>query len=316
MNSKNPHFDENLLVWSDDYSGKYTKPSDGYSQQFDLQWKIALEGNREYFDASGASTDDKYIDDRVYEWTGVRSGAESPVRRKGGFRVLDYPLDPALIKNKKCIDIGCGMGRWTRTMQRIGASSVLSVDISESAIKSVSLFNPNTLRTDIMRIPEEHPELCEKFDFANLWGVAMCTHDPCKAFMSAASTVKSSGAMYLMVYHPRGIHNTRIVNIQRRKFHSLKDVRARLKFVDHVYHREWDEDYPSRENIKNVIRNITGRSKGTKIGVLDMLEPFYNWTIPMSVISGWMNKAGFSRFVHLNEKDKYPCAYHILGFKK
>lgn len=316
MKVRNPHFEDNLIVWSDKYSGKYIVPPKGYSEQFDLQWKIALEGNKEYFNNPQASTEDRYIDDRVYEWTGQHPNGTGFLDDSCGTLVLDHPLDPSIIKNKKCIDIGCGMGRWTRTMQRIGAESVLSVDVSESAIKSVSQFNTNILRTDIMRMPEERPELCGKFDFANFWGVAMCTHDPYKAFMSAASTVKQGGAMYLMVYSQNGMHDSRLVNIQRRKFHRIEDTTKRLEFVDHVYNREWDAEYPLIENLKNLMRNLVCRPKGSKVGTLDMLEPYYNWTIPMGVISDWMNKAGFSSFIHLNEYEKNPCAFHILGIDK
>lgn len=316
MKEINPHFDENLLIWSDQYSGKYPPPSNGYSEEFNLQWKLALEGNMDYFNAPGASTDDRYIDDRVYEWTGKHPNGNGFSDPTCGSRVLDHPLDVDYIKNKKCIDIGCGMGRWTQTMLRIGAESVLSVDISESGLQSVRRFNPNILRADIMNIPDEHPELCEQYDFANFWGVPMCTHDPYKAFMSAASTVKPGGKIYLMVYAPEGMHNTKVVNFQRKKFHELNNIEERLSFVDHVYNREFDKEFPLFDNIKNIILNLTGSPKGSKVGTLDMLEPYYNWTIPMHVIANWMNKAGFADFIHLNEFEKNPCAYHVLGINK
>ena len=310
-----PHFDDGLIVWSDAYSGRYEAPPAGYSGQFDLQWKIALEGNPEYYNYPGASVDDGYIEDRVYEWTGIRN-------RKGhndlsaGTRVLDHPIDVKMIRGKKCIDIGCGMGRWTRTMQMIGAEQVLSIDMSESALNSVKRFNAHVLRADIMRLPEEHPELKEQYDFANFWGVAMCTHDPKKAFFSAASTVKPGGALYLMVYSPEGMHNTNLVNIQRKHFHTLQTIQDRLAYVDHVYEREWDGEYPLLENIRNVMRWLIKSPKGGKIGVLDMLQPIFNWVIPLDVIYGWMGRAGFSKTVVLNEFESAKCAYHVLGIKK
>ena len=56
--------------------------------------------------------------------------------------------------------------------------------------KSVAQFTPHVTRANIMAIPEEHPEWVGAFDFANFWGVAMCTHDPLRAFLSAAFTVR------------------------------------------------------------------------------------------------------------------------------
>src|SRR5437764_2793683 len=70
MRPPNPHFDEHKIVWRDEYSGRYASPPDGYEHQFDLEWKLAIEGHPGYFDNPGASTDDAYIDDRIYEWTG------------------------------------------------------------------------------------------------------------------------------------------------------------------------------------------------------------------------------------------------------
>lgn len=309
---KNPHFDDSFLVWNDSYSGQYDPLE--YSQQFDLQWKIALNGNPEYYNNPGASVDDAYIDDRVYEWTGKHpSGRNAFNDPSMGSYVLDKPLDPALIRKKNCVDIGCGMGRWTRAMQRIGAASVTSIDISESALKSVKRFNDNVIQADIMNLPQDHPELAGKFDFGNFWGVAMCTHDPRKAFMSASSLIGPGGSLYLMVYHPEGPHNTRYTNIIRRKFYNLKTVEDRLKLVDSVTDRKWGKEYPLYDNLKNVARDILGRPKGSKIGWLDMLEPFYNWTIPADVIRDWYRDAGFKKVEFLNEKQKSKAAHHVLG---
>lgn len=313
---RNPHFDENRIIWSNEYAAQYEPPV--YDEQFELQWKLALEGNEEYYMNPGTSVDDKYIEDRVYEWTG-----KHPANRKSFYddsmnvRVMDKPIDPALIAGKECIDVGCGMGRWTRTMQSLGAKSVLSVDVSESALRSTTRFNPNTMKANVMELASEHPELEGKFDFGNFWGVAMCTHDPKKAFESAAFTIRRGGALYLMVYAPEGIHNTRLTNVQRRKFHQLANVEERLAFVDAAHARGWDSDYSLIDNILNITRNLRGLPKGSKIGFLDMLEPYYNWVIPLDVIDEWMTSNGFSRWTVLNENEtgKERCAHHILGIK-
>jgi SAM-dependent methyltransferase len=311
----NPHFDQNRIVWSDEYSGLYETPV--YEQQHELQWKVALDGNKEYFDNPGASTDDKYIHDRVYEWTGKHPTSGNGFYNPGmGSRVLDKPLDPALIRGKRCIDVGCGMGRWTRTMQYVGAADVLSIDMSESGLKSTSRFNPKVMKADILKLRKEHPELEGQFDFANMWGVAMATHDPKKAFANAAFTVKPGGAFYLMVYAPEGPHNLQTTNIARRKFNALQSTDKRLAFVDAVYDRRWDRDFPLGHNLRNVARNVLGRPKGYKIGVLDMLEPFYNWVIPLEVIEGWMKENDFDRMTVLNANEQQKCAHHVLGVKR
>ena len=316
MHTPNPHFDENRVAWRDEYSGRYGPPPTGYDEQFDLQWKLAFEGRSEYFDNPGTSTDDAYIDDRVYEWTGKHpAGLTGFADSSMGIRKLDIPLDPALIAGKKVIDIACGMGRWTRTMQRLGAASVQSIDMSDSALKSVARFNPLAARADIMEIPREHPEWVEAFDFANCWGVAMCTHDPLKTFLSAAATVKPGGVMYLYVYGPEGIHALPLTNRQRRHFHRLSSVQERLQYVDRVYDRRWQSDISLPDNLKNVLRNMLGRPKGSKHGVLDLLEPFYNWVIPLEVIDGWAQKGAFASHTLLNTGGAPRCGFHVL-FRK
>lgn len=315
QHAANPHFDEGRLEWSDDLSGRYAPPPRPYSEQFDLQWKLALENHPQYLRHPGADVDPKYIDDRIYEWTGVHPSGDGFADSSSGMRVLDRPLASELIRDRDCVDIGCGMGRWTRTMQALGARSVLSVDASESALRSVSAFNGHVLAADVMDLPTRHPELVGRFDFACFWGVAMCTHDPRKAFLSAASTVKPGGSLYLMVYAPEGINGRPLTNIQRRLFHELSTVEERMEFVLHVYERDWDSAYPLRENVKNKLRDLLRRPKGGPLGVLDMLQPFYNWVIPLAVIEGWAREGGFDQLQLLNEQESPKAAYHVLATK-
>lgn len=298
-------------IWRDELSGRY-RPPPSYAEEFELQWKLALEGRPDYYEHSGVSLDDSQIADRVFEWTGRRpDGREA----SPGVMPLDRPVDPELIRGKQCIDVGCGMGRWTRVMQALGARSVLSVDLSDSALASVSRFNPNVLRADIMRLREEHPELVGRFDFANFWGVAMLTHDPRQAFMSAASTVRPGGAMFLMVYSPQGMGCLPEGARKRRKFHALATVEQKLAYVDHVHARRWESDAPIAENLKNLGRNLLGRPRQPKIGLLDMLEPYYTWGIPLPAIEGWMAAAGFARWELLNESASWKGSYEVLGHK-
>ncbi|HHJ11464.1 MAG TPA: hypothetical protein ENK25_11335 [Bacteroidetes bacterium] len=95
-------------------------------------------------------------------------------------------------------------------------------------------------------------------------------------------------------------------------FHSLNTVEKRLAFVEHVYQREWDKKFPFYYNLRNMLRRILRRPKGGRIGTLDMLEPFYNWVIPIETVYDWMKRAGFREIVYLNEYEKRPCAYHVL----
>lgn len=64
----NPHFDEGLLVWSDDYSGRYAPPPGDYGDQFDDKWRLVLEdssGEQGFNQGAGVSLDDSSIDGLV-----------------------------------------------------------------------------------------------------------------------------------------------------------------------------------------------------------------------------------------------------------
>ncbi|MBW2386201.1 MAG: class I SAM-dependent methyltransferase [Deltaproteobacteria bacterium] len=312
---RNPHFDDDLLVWQDEYSGRYEPPSQGYTEEFDLKWALALEKKR-YSDAPGVSLDDANIADLVHEWTGTHpEGRTTPVYRPTE-RPLDHRIEPDLIHAKKCIDIGCGSGRWTRVMQSIGAESVLSVDASESALESVSRFNGNTRRVNLMNLTKENADLEAAFDFALLWGVAMCTHDPKRAFENAASTIRTGGSIYVMVYTVGGLHHEPMTNLQRRIFHSLETVEERIHLVESVQNRRWNSAYPLKENLRNAVSNLRRQPKSSAVGVLDMLMPYYNWVVPYATVAQWMQNAGFDQVIHLNDEDPHPCAAHVLGLNR
>ncbi len=316
---RNPHFDDNIVVWNDRYSGRYLPPPAGYSSQFDLQWWLTAAGTPGYSDRTGGSTHDDFIADRVYEWTGKHPHGGHAFRfSPSGSRVLDHPINPEHIRGKECIDVACGLGRWTRTMLSIGARSVTAIDMSASALKNVGRYTNVTRQVNVMHLREEHPDLLARFDFANFWGVAMCTHDPQQAFLNAAATVKPGGYLYLMVYSPNSLHGMAEVNRRRRHFHQLPTLEERLAYVDLVVDRRWDPACSLKENAKNRVKNALRRPHWDKLNTLDMLEPFYNFVVPLDTIYGWYAKAGFSRPEYLNEYEpaKIRSAYHMLGQKK
>jgi len=306
---RNPDFDDGLVIWSDEYSGRYQPVN--YDQQFDDQWRLFLEGKRGFRDHTGVEISDPYIDDRIFELTGVSGVVErrkfGPLyplvvtwrrlfgmeqRRGVGGRLHlkpKFPLD--YFKGKRCLDIGCGAGRWTRALMALGAS-VVSVDVSENALRSTRRFNPDTWRLDIFDIPTR-PDLHQAFDFTLCWGVVMCTHDPKRAFENVASTVRPGGSLYVMVYAPT-YHSSDAVRAMRRKFH--RECRTIEEKIDFVFQVAEDPD--------------------NAINYMDMLNTFYNWTIPENVVHGWFRQNGFTDVVTLNKEEPHNAAWHVLGRKK
>jgi SAM-dependent methyltransferase len=214
------------------------------------------------------------------------------LRRSVGGRLYlkpKFPLD--YFRGKRCLDVACGAGRWTRTLMELGAS-VVSVDISEHALRSTKRFNPNTSRLDIFDIPAR-ADLQRAFDFTLCWGVVMCTHDPKLAFENVAATVKPGGDLYAMVYAPT-YHSSDAVRDMRRKFHrNCRTIEEKIKFVFEI-----------------------AEDPDNAINYLDMLNTFYNWTIPERVVHGWFSNAGFADVVTLNKKERHKAAWHVLGRNK
>jgi 2-polyprenyl-3-methyl-5-hydroxy-6-metoxy-1,4-benzoquinol methylase len=307
----NPHFDHNRVVWSDDYSGLY-QPVD-YSQQFDHEWRFFLEKKLGFHNHTGVETADFYIDERIQELTGARGRLEQRKYGKFIYRLLKFArrrlgydaarmavggrlyLEPKFpvdyFQGKTCLDIGCGAGRWTKTLISLGAQ-VKSVDMSEHGLLSTRRFNNDVERLDLFDILEKRPDLHGAFDFTICWGVIMCTHDPKLAFQNVAATVKPGGELYTMIYAPT-YHNSPTIVDQRKYYHTqLATLEEKLHYA-----------YSISDRPENAIN------------LLDMLNTFYNWVVPEDVIYQWYSQQDYFDVVTLNTKEEYKSAYHVLGRK-
>lgn len=307
----NPHFDHQRVIWKDEYSGEYQPVP--YDEQFDYQWELFLKKRKGFFEHTGVETSDPWIDERIRELTGVSGFIEGKkfgpfgftVRRMlrkimgytnkrmgvGGRLYLEpqFPIDH--FTNKRCLDLGCGAGRWTRALMELGAS-VKSVDVSENGLASVRRYNGDVERLDLFDIISKRPDLHGVFDFSLCWGVVMCTHDPKRAFENVAATVKPGGELYVMVYAPT-YHNSPAVLEMRKHFHrSFNSPEEKLSYV-----------YSIADRAENAIN------------YLDMLNTFYNWVIEKETVMRWFHDQGFTDVVHLNAREPHPCAHHILGRK-
>ena len=172
------------------------------------------------------------------------------------------------------------------------SAEVTSADVSAHALNSTSRFNKDVRRLDIFDIPR-HPELHAAFGFTLCWGVVMCTHDPKQAFEHVASTVKPGGSLYVMVYAPT-YHASDEVREMRRRFHrECRTVEDKIRFTFNV-----------------------AQDPDNAINYMDMLNTFYNWTIPEDVVHEWYRKAGFSHVITLNKEEPHNCAWHVLGHKR
>lgn len=289
----NPHFDDHRVIWKDAYSGQYRPVA--YGEQFDPQWKLFMERREGFTEHTGVETSDAWIDDRIYDLTGhhgvLVNGAGTADRNVGGRQSLDLRFSLDYFRGKRCIDVACGAGRWTRALLALGAR-VKSIDVSEHGLASVKRFNNDVERLDLFDLPGRE-DLHGQFDFAICWGVVMSTHDPKMAFANAAATVRPGGSLYVMVYAPT-YHNSPEVLRQRLHYHrALSTPEERLAYVYQV------ADTPA-----NAINHM------------DMLNPFYNWVVAEATIHAWFHTHGFTDVVTLNGSEQDPVAYHVIGTRR
>jgi SAM-dependent methyltransferase len=292
----NPHFDHNRVIWKDEYSGFY-EPVD-YSEQFDHEWRLFLERKTGFFQHTGVETGDAWINDRIFDLTGVEchipvpeAGGSKQDRNLGGRQYLDLKFAVDHFRGKRCLDAACGAGRWTKTLLALGAK-VKSIDISEHGLNSVRLFNDDVERMNIFDIGAR-PDLHGVFDFTLCWGVVMCTHDPKVAFENIARTVRNRGECYVMVYAPT-LHNSPDILGWRRHYHrNLHTFEEKLAYA-----------YSIADRPENAIN------------YLDMLNTFYNWVVEEETIHNWFRTNGFMDVITLNASEKNPGSYHVFGRKR
>src|SRR5581483_2323365 len=110
-------------------------------------------------------------------------------------------FDAEWFKGKTCLDAGCGGGRNSIAMARLGADEVVGIDLGEKGLadarrRAQGMLNVSFEQASILDIPFED----EKFDLVWCAGVLMITADEERALDQLARVVKPGGHLYLLVY--------------------------------------------------------------------------------------------------------------------
>ena len=221
---------------------------------FDYQWKNllgkeVLKKEEEKFECNN---------DRVKEFlhlTGIKSW---------------YKKD-SFIKNKTCLDAGCGPGRWTCAMQRLGAKKIDSFDLSEEAVKRCKKINSNAYVFDIWDL-KPNPI----YDFVLSWGVLHHTKNTRQAFSKVASQVKKGGMLHVMIYN-------------KENDWAYEGFRGDTCVEKHEYWMTLSD----QEKIK-LCEDMVKKYGGNIHLKFDALNPTYNWSHSSDEIESWFKEEGFS----------------------
>lgn len=116
-------------------------------------------------------------------------------------RFLDDTMLPATaLRGVRALDAGCGVGRWTYAMSRLGAT-VTAIDYNDQAAAITHEYfkrdpSVRVMQADILRLP--FPP--ESFDLVFSWGVLHYTESPERAFEALARLVAPAGTLFVVMF--------------------------------------------------------------------------------------------------------------------
>jgi ubiquinone/menaquinone biosynthesis C-methylase UbiE len=117
-------------------------------------------------------------------------------------------VDLGSFEDKVCLDAGCGGGRNSIAMARLGAREVLGIDLGEAGLvdalkraKQLGHDNVRFQRASILDIPLPDASV----DLVWCAGVVMITDDAERALDELTRVLKPGGRLYLLVYATEGL---------------------------------------------------------------------------------------------------------------
>lgn len=121
--------------------------------------------------------------------------------RDGGFD-LDW------FKGKTCLDAGCGGGRYSIALAKLGAAAVTGIDLSEVGIadarRRAKDLGAGHVKFEIGSVTAL-PYADKSFDCVISSGVMMHTTDPVKMLAEVCRVLKPAGMLYMLVYATEGL---------------------------------------------------------------------------------------------------------------
>lgn len=121
-------------------------------------------------------------------------------------RAIVNQFDLGWLKGKKCLDAGCGSGRYSVALALHGASSITAIDVSESGLKEATRraidFPQITFQqASVLDLPFDDAT----FDFVWSAGVIHHTADFDRALSELTRVLQPGGRLFLLVYGAGGL---------------------------------------------------------------------------------------------------------------
>lgn len=137
----------------------------------------------------------------------------------------EIQLPREFFRGKLVLDAGCGSGRWTYAMARLGAT-VVAIDLTDAGVEithraTAQLENVAALQASVFHLPFRP----ESFDLVVSWGVLHHTPDTRAAFERVAPLVKKGGQLYAMFYEKHNPVKYFFTDLLRRALRKLPEDR-------------------------------------------------------------------------------------------
>jgi len=145
-------------------------------------------------------------------------------------------LKPEWFKGKAILDAGCGGGRWSYGLSRLGAH-ITAVDINEVAIESTrKAVAPVSTGATFHLTPLEELDAClgeRTFDMVFSFGVIHHCKQFNKAFDAVVSKVRDNGVLFLYLYGRESFTLEEDLELfkDRMFYNSIADESDRMEFL-------------------------------------------------------------------------------------
>lgn len=247
-------------------------------------------------DLKRGSTGNQTRDSFDYQWGEIPAGEAMPSNPEflaaTPQRIVEWTRLPAeWFKGKRVLDAGCGLGRWSYGLAKLGAH-VTAIDQSRNALEATKkLVSPvgeiEILQKDLLNL--DLPPA--SFDFVWSFGVAHHTENLLKAFANICQCVKPGGWLFMMLY---GWPEDRVGFSGKADYEEIRQKTMHLSFAEKVEFLR--KRYPAE-----VVH-----------GYFDAISPLVNELVTFEWIQTFLQAQGFERIQRTVQHDNH----HFVAQRK
>jgi SAM-dependent methyltransferase len=208
----------------------------------------------------------------------------------------DAKLPPEWFAGKRVLDAGCGSGRWSYALARMGAH-VTAVDLTDSGVRAARAAlqgypGCTVYQASIFALPFPPGS----FDFVFSWGVLHHTPDTHAAFERLAPLVKPGGVLFVMVYERVARRYRMLTDAVRALMRRLPDGwRYRACELLVIRDPRWYRLVSPWLKVCDGSAARTPLEQSTLVfDTFDAYSPKYNHVHTQGDVRGWFRAAGFA----------------------